>query len=290
MCSDSSAGDGENAGRASRRALLAGATGLVGGGIVLGSAGGAQAATRSGDAVPAIVNGRPNPAAAPTPPLQGTRVVLPGGRAYWLVGATAGGAQRPLMIGLHGTDHTPGSTNALFWSAAGGWQEHARAGGYALALGEGVNHNWNVGAGWPGGTADDIGYLLAIVGDAAARVPVDPAQIFTAGFSAGGAMAWTAAATRPDIFTACGSASGWAAVRPRAPIDCWHIHGTGDATVPIRGGAGAFGYTFPAAADEARLAPRGSRVVLYPTNGAHAVPGWMASSLWAYLTIDRARP
>ena len=225
------------------------------------------------------------PAAAVSTALTGEHRTLPGGRTYWLSGAGS-----RLVIGLPGTALDAANVNDTFWVTGNpsttGWQRHAAANGYTLALGESLAGNWNVGGGWDGGPQDDMAYLLAIVADVTAtRGP--PAEVFVAGFSAGGAMAWDACALRPDVFTACGSASGWAPVRATAPIDVWHVHGTGDTTVPIRGGAGTRGFVFPAALDETAFAPRGSRVVMEATGGGHGTAGWMAGRLWTFWTTGR---
>lgn len=223
--------------------------------------------------------------------LTASHAPLPGGRSYWLGGITGGATPRPLVIGLHGSGQTADSCNAQFWTGStDGWIGHAASAGYTLALGEGVANNWNPGGTWPSSGQDDIAYLRSLVTDAALRTPIDLTQVYIAGFSAGGAMAWTALCTDPLLFTAGGSASGWAAQYPTQPVDYWHIHGTGDTTVPIRGGVAFKGVNYPAAVVEATRAPRGSRCVLYPTDGGHAVPGWMASQLWAFWTIDRLRP
>ena len=216
------------------------------------------------------------------------RRTLPGGRTYLL---QPGLALRPapLVIGLHGTRLSAANCNDTFWvvgsPTASGWTKHALLNGYTLVLGEARGGTWNVGAGWPSSGQDDVRYLLDVVADVRRlQLGVDPRRVFVAGFSAGGALAWRAAATHPEVFAACGSASGWATVRPQQPIDCWHHHGTADATVPINGGKGINGYVFPPAVAEARTAPRGSRVVLYPTATGHSTPPWMADRLWQFWT------
>jgi polyhydroxybutyrate depolymerase len=221
-------------------------------------------------------------AAAPT----GKHRRLASGRTYWL-----SGTGQVLVIGLHGSGLTAANCNTTFWQGpAGGWQAHAAQRGYVLALGEATAGGWNVGGGWRGGSQDDMQYLVDLVEDATAVAGAAFTAVFVAGFSAGGAMAWRAACERPDLFAGCGSASGWAPVYPTRPIDCLHYHGTGDTAVPIRGGAGTGGFVFPAAVNEAKRAPRGSRVVLYPTGGGHATPGWAAADLWGFWTVDRNRP
>lgn len=230
----------------------------------------------------------PRPAADPTA-LVGQHRALPGGRSYWL-----SGAGDVLVIGLHGSNLTAANCNVTFWAGpAGGWQTHAQQAGYVLALAEQAAApqlaSWNVGGGWVSGGQDDVAYLLGLVADAT-RATGPFTDVYIAGFSAGGAMAWRAVAERPDVFTAAGSASGWAPAYPAHPVDVLHYHGTADTSVPIRGGPGVNGFTFPAASLEAERAPRGSRVVLYATAGAHAVPGWAAADLWRWWTADRLRP
>jgi hypothetical protein len=255
--------------RVSRRAVLAGA-GAVAGWLALPGRLGAAAKRTT------IV-----------PPLMGVHRTLASGRTYWLSGSGS-----TLVVGLHGSNLSAANVNAGIWdtgvAATTGWQRHAEWRGYRLALGEGVaGASWNVGGGWPSGSQDDMGYLLDLVADAG---PAD--QVFVGGFSAGAAMAWRAAAERPEVFAACGSGSGWAPVYPAGRIDCHHVHGDSDATVPIRGGpVSVFPYTFPAAYLEATRAPRGSRVVMESLPGAgHATPGWLADRWWHFWTVDRLAP
>jgi poly(3-hydroxybutyrate) depolymerase len=225
-----------------------------------------------------------------------TRRKLASGRTY-LIRARLATSPGPVVIGLHGTALTAQSCNDTFWTtgqlSTTGWVKHAAASSrdYTLVLGEAVAGNWNVGNGWPSGTQDDDKYLLDVVADVLARQSnADSGSVFVAGFSAGGAMAWRAAALYPQTFAACGSLSGWTRIYPRTPIDCWHHHGTADATVPIRGGVGANGYTFPPAYLEAENAVRGSRVVMYSTSAGHLVPAWTADRLWEFWTVTRSRP
>ncbi len=221
------------------------------------------------------------PAAHAATALAGTHRTLPSGRTYWL-----SGAGDRLVLGLHGTGLTAANCNDTFWvtghAGATGWQWHAAQAGYRLALCEAAAGNWDVGGAWPGGTQDDLGYLADVAADAGGGT-----EVFAAGFSSGGAMAWRAVCQRPDVFAAAGSASGWAGVQPTAPVDVWHVHGTADTTVPVRGGPGTLGVVFPPAYQEAARAPRGSRVVLEPMPGGHATPGWMAGRVWGFWTTGR---
>lgn len=223
--------------------------------------------------------------------LAGQHRTLASGRTYWLT--TTPTTNDVLVIGLPGTALSAANTNDVFWAtgnaATTGWQRHAAAHGYTLALGESSGGRWNVGGGWPGGTQNDVDYLVQVVADAEAqRSPPDPfAAVYVAGFSAGGAMSWTAVANRPDVFAACGMASGWAASYPTHAMDCWHVHGTGDTTVPVRGGVGTMGYNFPPAFYEQSKVMRDSKTVLEATSGGHGTPGWMADRLWQFWTTGR---
>lgn len=230
-------------------------------------------------------------------------VTLPSGRVYQLTGVTGGLAPRPAVLGLTFSAHSGTWLNDAAWStgvaATSGWHRHAAAHGYTLILPEPVSGAWNVGTGtddpnptgWPGSGQDDEQFLLDVVADARARTPIDAAQVMVAGGSAGGGMAARMAVDHPDVFAACALVAGWFSYRyPTRPLDCRIDHGTADTTVPIRGGAGADGYRFPAAYEAMSRAPRGSRVALYATAGGHDIPGWWASAVWAFFTVERARP
>lgn len=216
-------------------------------------------------------------------PLTGLRT-LPSGRTYWLSGT--GG---PLVLGFPGSNLPASNLNDGFWNtgnpATTGWQRHSITTGYTLALCESYapasNSSWNVGGGWPSGTQDDLAYALQVVADAGTFDAV-----YAAGFSAGGAMAWRVCADRPDVFRACFSGAGWAPVYPTTPIDCWHVHGGVDTTVPVRGGHVAiFPYTFPPMYQEGSMTTRDSLIVpeFIPTMG-HATPTWSAARAHEFFT------
>jgi poly(3-hydroxybutyrate) depolymerase len=228
--------------------------------------------------------------------INGTQLTLPSGRKYWLCGDTTSGDPRNLIVACHSTDHDAAWMDSVGWVVPNhpelsGWSTHAASHGYLLALADGVGHQWNVGYGWQGGTADDVGYLADIVTDVQARALVSRAH--TAGVSAGGAMAWRAAADRPDVFAACAMGAGWAPYYPTThAMDCRHDHGTADTTVPIRGGQGTQGMNFPPAYDAMVKCVRPSRVALYATDGGHSpgCPGWWADAVLRFFTVERFLP
>jgi poly(3-hydroxybutyrate) depolymerase len=249
----------------------------------------------------------PRAAAAAVPPApvpDATKVLLPGGRYYWLCGATGGVTTRPLVVGLTFSGHDAAWLESVSWvtghSDTTGWRRHATGNGYTLILPEPVSGAWNAGKGdndpnpngWPGSGQDDETFLLNCAADVATRTPVDPARVFVAGGSAGGAMAARVSIAHPDVFAACAMVAGWVPYRyPSQPWDCRIDHGGQDATVPIRGGAGANGYVFPAAYEAMARAPRGSRVPAYLVPAAgHEILGWWAGAAWGFWTTERARP
>lgn len=254
-------------------------------------------------ALPAL-GGRAMAAAAPSPVPDATKVLMPGGRWYWLAGATGGSAPRPAVIGLTFSAHDTAWLESVAWVTGHpettGWRRHATAGNYTLILPEPVDGAWNVGKGvgdpnlngWPGSSQDDESFLLDVVADAATRTPIDPGRTFVAGGSAGGAMAARMSVDHTDVFAAGAAAAGWVPYRyPTQPWDFRFDSGGADTTVPIRGGKGADGYTFPALYEATVRAPRGSRVgtYLFPTGG-HGIPGWWAGAIWNFFTTERLRP
>lgn len=97
---------------------------------------------------------------------------------------------------------------------------------------------------WParaGVGRDDVDFVLDVVEDAKARLPIDPEQVYVAGFSAGGSMAWFLACKAADRFAGFTSIAG--ALRqpndsddcPNAAVRFLHLHGFADEQVPLEG-------------------------------------------------------
>ena len=151
----------------------------------------------------------------------------------------AGAPDAPAVIFLHG------------WGGTGrgvirnrGLANRLRDRGYALIAPQGMPR-WegDEGGGWssvPGRERrDDVAFLAAVAGDAAARHGVDRRRIVLAGFSGGGMMTWRTACEAPDSFAAYAPVAGllW---RPlpescAGPFRMLHTHGWSDVVVPIEG-------------------------------------------------------
>lgn len=86
---------------------------------------------------------------------------------------------------------------------------------------------------------DETAYVRAVQDDVAARLGVAPSRMILAGFSAGGMLTWNVACEAGGDFAAFLAISGtfWKEPPASCPTDAaiWHLHGTADTTVPIRG-------------------------------------------------------
>ena len=102
---------------------------------------------------------------------------------------------------------------------------------------------WNAGL---GGTADDAGFLLALLDTLVAEGRVNADSVFFTGFSMGGFMTHRMAIGYGDRITACAPVSGlisfaFADDVPPVSVRMMHIHGTADPVVGWDGGSSYFG-------------------------------------------------
>ena len=145
----------------------------------------------------------------------------------------------PALVFFHGHNATGGM---IF--RAGGLKADFLDQGYLLIAPNGEPIQGRKTRRWPahaGGARDDVAFTRAVVADAKARLPIDPARIYAAGFSAGGSMVWQLACFAAAEFSGFVSVSG--ALRrpnpstncPNAPVRFLHIHGFSDAQVPFEG-------------------------------------------------------
>lgn len=145
----------------------------------------------------------------------------------------------PLVVMLHG-----GFGSARQAERAYGWNDMAEASGFVVAYPDGLHRAWNVGSdccGRPGeANVDDVGFIVAVIDDIAATVPVDRSRLFATGMSNGAKMAYRLAC-ETSIFAAIAPVAGTqlAECSSPHPTSVLHIHGLNDTLVRYDGEPGS---------------------------------------------------
>jgi polyhydroxybutyrate depolymerase len=143
----------------------------------------------------------------------------------------------PLVLELHGRGMDP-----VRFDRYTGFSEPAESAGFALALPSAVGGIWNDGRDEHRDDPDDVGYLIALIDDVAARVEIDPARVSLVGMSNGAAMAGRMAIEHGERLAGVAQVAGTAGAAlvgrsaPHTPLPLLHIHGTRDQLVPYEGG------------------------------------------------------
>jgi poly(3-hydroxybutyrate) depolymerase len=133
----------------------------------------------------------------------------------------------PLIFRWHGT-----GGNGL----SGGLEIEAHAGEEALIVSpSGVGGRWVVEAGSP-----DVALFEALLAEVGQTLCLDPARVFSYGFSAGARLTNLLACTRGTLLRGVASVSGAVAGEGCAtPVAAWVVHGTADDVNPIALGVAA---------------------------------------------------
>jgi poly(hydroxyalkanoate) depolymerase family esterase len=188
----------------------------------------------------------------------------------------------PLVVMLHGCTQTAAS-----FSSGSLMNRMAERHGFVVAYPEQSREEnpsccWNWfssshqarGAGEPASIAG----ATRAVAEAADRWTIDPARVFVAGMSAGGAMAAVMAATYPDVFAAVAIHSGLAYGSARTLPDAMQAMRRGGPD-PEAQGAAAFAAMGAAARPVPAIVIHGTADgTVAPVNGEHAVRQWMATN------------
>ncbi len=188
------------------------------------------------------------------------RITLPrpeGERVYYLYRPPAGPNSRLTPAGRHMVVFLHGTGGTAEWAAdEARLPAFAAAAGFVLAVPEALRPDptrppkfltnpprWNDGS--PAAapelqtSADDVGFLAAVIADAVGRGSADPARAGVVGFSNGAGMAFRFAAERADLLAAVVPVAGLCAVadpRPSRPVPTFYLIGDADPLIPLRGG------------------------------------------------------
>jgi polyhydroxybutyrate depolymerase len=146
----------------------------------------------------------------------------------------------PLVFVLHGFTQTASAIMSVT-----GFNDLAETNNFIAVYPNGVGNAWNTNTGFPGGsTADDVGFIGALIDEFVLLYNIDTTRVYSCGFSAGGYMSHRLACESPRCFAAIASVSG--TMSNNAYNDCnpvsgtpvLQIHGTSDNIVSYNGGFG----------------------------------------------------
>lgn len=163
------------------------------------------------------------------------------GRRDYLVQPLASPGRHPVVVLLHG-----GTQDARrIWKQTS-LATLGKTQGFILVAPDGIDGHWNDGrgstiAGDPPSTADDIGFIKAVIADVVARDGGDAAHVYLAGVSNGGFMAMHFACDAAEVLAAGANiisdlpAEEAKTCRPRKPLPWLSLNGTTDTIVPFDG-------------------------------------------------------
>ncbi len=141
----------------------------------------------------------------------------------------------PLVFNLHGF-----TSNAIQQEIYSGMNAVADSARFIVCYPDGIGQAWNVG--WSfGSTADDIGFISAMIDEFAENYNINTNRVYSCGMSNGGFMSYHLACNLPEKIAAVASVTG--SMVPGSLADCtpdparpvMEIHGTADPTVPYEG-------------------------------------------------------
>lgn len=144
----------------------------------------------------------------------------------------------PLLVALHGL-----TQNGASMMSFSGFNAVADTGNFVVVYPNGISNSWNVGFSG-GSTADDVGFLLALVDTLHQQFNIDLNRVYATGFSNGGFMSYKLACEVPAVFAAIAPVSGTmteaslASCLPTMAMPVLHIHGTSDFVVSYTGNFG----------------------------------------------------
>ena len=141
----------------------------------------------------------------------------------------------PLLFVLHGS---AGSGEDMIAITQHGFERIADKEKFVVVYPDALERRWNE----HDGTADDVGFILAIADKLAAESLIDKKRIFIAGISNGGMMAQRLVCEHADRIAGIATVAGTLpeklarVCKPSRPVPALILHGTADPIVPWNGG------------------------------------------------------
>jgi polyhydroxybutyrate depolymerase len=146
----------------------------------------------------------------------------------------------PLVFVLHG--FTQSGQSIMNVSA---FNSVADTANFIIVYPNGISNAWNTYANIPGAsTANDIGFIEALIDTISANYSIDQNRIYSCGFSAGGFMSHLLACKSSRCFAAIASVAGtmtdsvYNSCAPSYNVSVLQIHGTSDNIVNYNGALG----------------------------------------------------
>ncbi len=143
----------------------------------------------------------------------------------------------PLLVALHG-----GGNSVDSFVETAQLDRAAAAGNFVVAYPEATKGAWNAGfccGSAPERGVDDMGFLVRLLDELQAELPVDPARVSMTGISNGAMLAYRFACERADRLHAVASVAGSVTVddcRPSRPVSVLELRGSEDPLIPFEGG------------------------------------------------------
>lgn len=159
-------------------------------------------------------------------------------RTYMLYVPTTLKPAAPVVFLLHG-----GGGSGRGMSKLADFAQTAEQFGTLLVFPDALNKQWNDGRGGDvRSTADDVGFLVALIAEVGRLYDIDAGRVFVAGISNGGSMTYRLACAAPEHFAAFASVSSatssqlQAACPSAVPVRMLIMSGTDDPILPYAGG------------------------------------------------------
>jgi polyhydroxybutyrate depolymerase len=144
----------------------------------------------------------------------------------------------PLVLNFHGFTST-----GLTQQTSSDMDTTADREGFIVAYPNGIDNSWNGGTccGRAAETGvDDVGFARALIEDIGERGCIDLRRVYATGMSNGGFFAHRLGCEAADVIAAVAPVAAVLGIEetecvPARPIPIMHLHGTGDALVPVDG-------------------------------------------------------